>query len=248
MSTLQKQLALFLFLLLLGTGCKKGVHWGYEGKEGPENWGDLSKEFVLCKEGKSQSPIDITGEIGKTGITLGFNYSDVSLDMVNNGHAIQVNYGGENYILIGDKKFRLLQFHFHSPSEGAINGKRADLCAHLVHKSDDGELAVIGVYFNKGKENSFLKSFWSMVPKKSGGKVSDASVKVNATGILPGKKSFYHYMGSLTTPPCSEGVRWFIMENIVSISESQLKAFTDIFKMNARPLQPLNGRKIARGQ
>jgi carbonic anhydrase len=120
MSTLQKQLALFLFLLLLGTGCKKGVHWGYEGKEGPENWGGLSKEFVLCKEGKSQSPIDITGEIGKTGITLGFNYSDVSLDMVNNGHAIQVNYGGENYILIGDKKFRLLQFHFHSPSEGAI--------------------------------------------------------------------------------------------------------------------------------
>ncbi len=242
----QKYPALFFIILLIITGCGK-AHWGYEGKEGPEHWGDLSKEFILCKEGKMQSPIDISGHTGKTKIKLEYNYSDVPLDMVNNGHAIQVNYEGKSHLTIDKKKYLLLQFHFHAPSEGAINGKRYDLCAHLVHKSKDGELAVIGVYFQKGAENSFLKQFWNRIPNKSGSKVSDPSVKVNAAGLLPGKKSFYHFMGSLTTPPCSEGVKWFVMDKIISLSQSQLKVFTDIYSKNARPLQPLNGRKISRG-
>lgn len=140
---------MFSLLLFVTFGCGK-AHWGYEGKEGPAHWGDLSKEFILCKEGKMQSPIDISGEIGKSKIELEYNYNEAPLDMVNNGHAIQVNYRGESHLTIDKKKYMLLQFHFHAPSEGAINGKRYDLCAHLVHKSKDGELAVIGVYFESG--------------------------------------------------------------------------------------------------
>ncbi len=248
MKNYQKNLGVLILILYVGTGCHKGgVHWGYEGKEGPEHWGSLSKDFVLCKDGKMQSPIDISGKMVKSSVKLEYNYSQFPLNMVNNGHAIQVNYGGKSHLAIDKKKYALLQFHFHAPSEGAINGKRYDLCAHLVHKSIDGKLAVIGVYFKRGAENSFFKQFWNRIPKKSGSTISDPSVKVNAAEILPGKKSFYHFMGSLTTPPCSEGVKWFVMDNIVSLSEAQLKVFTDIFSKNARPLQPLNGRKISRG-
>lgn len=219
------------------------AHWGYEGHEGPANWGDISKDFSLCSAGKQQSPIDITGAHKMGASPIEFHYGEAKdPEVVNNGHTIQVNYPAGSYAMIGGKKYNLLQFHFHSPSEHTINGKHADFVAHLVHKADDGELAVVGVLFNKGGENATLKPVLSSAPQKSG----KANVKgtINVASLLPSDQSYYHYSGSLTTPPCSEGVNWNVMANMSSISDAQVKTFTKTFPKSIRPVQALNDRMV----
>ena len=237
-------------LLFFAGGCKKEAHhhshsWGYTGLTGPANWGDLDPHYKPCKEGMSQSPIDITGAAGTTDMKLKFDYSPVPLEIMNNGHTIKVNYSGKGTLTVGEKEYKLLQFHFHAPSEGAIKGKRYDLCAHLVHKGSDG-LAVVAVYFDTGlaKGNEFLKKLWMHLPAKTDEKKMMKEIMINAMDMLPKDMSFYHFMGSLTTPPCSEGVKWFVLKNPVPLSAMEKKAFTSIFPNNARPLQKLNGRKV----
>ncbi|MDH4274569.1 MAG: carbonic anhydrase family protein [Gammaproteobacteria bacterium] len=215
-----------------------GVHWDYNGEMGPEHWGGA------CQTGKSQSPINIVGASKANLKPIEFNYQAAeNPEVVNNGHTIQVNYPAGSFAVMNGKKYNLLQFHFHTPSEEAIQGKRADLVAHLVHKADDGELAVVGVLFNKGaKASATLDKIWANMPKSEGKEHTKGSL--NVADLLPKEKNYFHFAGSLTTPPCTEGVQWHVMQSQQEFSDKQLGAFTALFPMNARPLQPLNDRLV----
>ena len=220
-----------------------GKHWSYEGNEGPAHWATISDEFSLCEKGKTQSPINITGEEVMNLQNLEFHYGDSpDSKVINNGHTIQVNYAAGSYAIIGGKKYNLLQFHFHSPSEHQVHGKHADLVAHLVHKSDDGQLAVVAVLFDIGVENHFLSPVWSAMPTNKGEAVVAGLLKI--TELLPSNKRYYNYSGSLTTPPCTEGVNWNLLTAHVSVSQAQVGAFTSIFPVSVRPIQDINDRVI----
>ena len=221
-----------------------GAHWSYEGKEGPIHWGDISEEFKTCKLGKHQSPLDIETKLVKKSNLAAFktNYKPSGAELVNNGHTIQVNLKDGGSADLGGKEYKILQFHFHTPSEEKVDGKAFPINAHLVHKSADGKLGVIGIFFKEGKENAALKDIFSNLPKKES-KVS-LSKNFNAADLLPQSTAHYSYTGSLTTPPCSEDVSFFILKNPIELSNNQLDSFKQVFKMNARPVQPLNGRVI----
>ncbi len=238
------------FGIMIGmTGCaedhakddKHDKHgWGYSGEKGPAHWEGV------CKTGKSQSPINIVKKAAKKKKKqpkLKMKYKKTKFSVVNNGHAIQVNYPAGSTLRIGKKKYNLLQFHFHSKSEHTINGKHLDMEMHLVHKSDAGKLAVVGVLFKKGKSNKFLKKIWANIPAKVN-ETKAVNVKINAKKLLPKKLSYYAYNGSLTTPPCSEGVKWYVLSKIQQLSGKQLKAFQKLYSNNYRPVQKLNGRTV----
>ena len=218
---------------------KHAVHWGYEGEMGPENWG---KEFPTCGKGKSQSPLNIKGPFEKVRYNVVPDYKPGPLKIINNGHTIQVNVTPGSKIRIDGKAFDLLQFHFHRPSEEHINGKPSAMVIHFVHKNDAGELAVLGVLLQEGNENPGIKTLWSYAPPKEGPEVAPDNVAFNPTNLLPREMEFFHYDGSLTTPPCTEKVKFFILKSQVNISKEQVTQFP--FKMNARPIQALNDRKI----
>jgi len=225
-------------------GMHKG-HWSYDGEGAPENWAQLDSKFEVCGTGKFQSPIDIqTAGLSKADREIVLNYQPSAINVVNNGHTIQANYDAGSYAEIDGKRYDLLQFHFHSPSEHTIDGSSTDMVAHLVHKAEDGELAVIGVLFKQGQENKFLKPIWENLPQEAGGKVS-SSAAIVATHMLPDSTSHFHYTGSLTTPPCSEGVNWNVLATTVEASEEQINAFTSIFEKSVRPVQPLFDRMVS---
>ena len=220
-------------------------HWSYEGDTGPAHWGSLEDKFAVCDSGKSQSPIDIqTTGLTQSAQPIEFNYSTSALNVVNNGHTIQVNYDKGSHAVIGGKRFDLLQFHFHSPSENTIDGKAADLVAHMVHKAEDGQLAVVGVLFNKGADSEFLKPIWANLPSDAGMTTSSTQT-IFASNMLPEDKAYYHFSGSLTTPPCSENVNWNVMATSMEASSAQIEAFTTLFPKSVRPVQPLHGRSIS---
>ena len=218
---------------------KHAVHWDYEGEMGPEHWG---KEFPTCGKGKSQSPLNIKGPFEKVRYTVVPDYKPGPLKILNNGHTIQVNVTPGSKIRIDGKAFDLLQFHFHRPSEEHINGKPSAMVIHFVHKNESGELAVLGVLLQEGNENPGIKTLWSYAPPKEGPEVAPDNVAFNPTNLLPREMEFFHYDGSLTTPPCTEKVKFYILKSQVNISKEQVTQFP--FKMNARPVQPLNERKI----
>ena len=218
------------------------VQWGYEGDKGPEHWGDA---FPVCGKGKKQSPLNIIGPFEKSKETLSVDYKEGPLKMLNNGHTIQVNIEPGSSLTIGKESFELLQFHFHRPSEEQVDGKNASMVAHFVHKSKEGKLAVIGVMLNEGKDSAAVKTLWANLPPKEGEEFLPAKVMFNPASMLPKDMGFYNYEGSLTTPPCTEGVQFYILKAPVDISKQQLAKFP--FKLNARPVQSLNGRKIAAG-
>lgn len=218
------------------------THWGYEGVGAPEHWGSLKDEFQTCSTGMQQSPINITSADVKENARIKPSYSQAALDVINNGHTIQVNYQNDSEIEVAGKTYKLLQFHFHSPSEHTIDGKPADMVAHLVHKADDGQLGVIGVLMNKGKRNPVIDEIWDNLPQGEGAKQSKKFIDV--ADLLPKDLSYYNYSGSLTTPPCSEGVNWMVLKNPIEVSEDQVAKFTQIFSKSVRPVQPLHGRTI----
>ena len=227
-----------------GSKMAHNIHWGYEGEGAPGNWANLDAKYEVCGSGKFQSPINIqTTGLTKADRTIALNYNPSALEVVNNGHTIQVNYDSGSYAEIAGKRYDLLQFHFHSPSEHTIDGNPTDLVAHLVHKAEDGELAVIGVLFKEGHENKFLKPIWEKLPKASGGKYQ-SSDSIEVKHLLPDSTSHYHYTGSLTTPPCSEGVNWNVLTTTIEASADQINAFTAIFDKSARPVQPLFDRMV----
>jgi carbonic anhydrase len=189
-----------------------GPHWEYEGHHGPVHWGDMDKAFEVCGLGKHQSPIDIRKTEVKGDLPeLAFDYAASPLKIVNNGHTVQVNMDAGGGVKIGDHVYRLAQFHFHTPSEEKIKGKPADMVAHLVHKDADGKLAVVGLLIKQGKENAALKAVFDNMPVGAGPVHSVEGLTINAADLLPAKRGYYHFEGSLTTPPCSEGVKWYVL-------------------------------------
>ncbi len=229
-----------------GNGHEVGhhAHWSYSGDTGPSAWGSMKEEFHACKEGKKQSPIDITSAKATKLNDIEFHYQSFPLNVVNNGHAIQSNSAKKSYIVAGGKKFTLLQFHFHNPSENTVDGKHADAEMHLVHKADDGQLAVVAVLFNKGEGQKALGQVFHNAPSEAGETHNVEGVSVDPAALLPADHTYYRFSGSLTTPPCSEGVLWMVMKETKTISEKSLQKFQHIISGNNRPVQPLNGRVI----
>ena len=221
----------------------KVVHWGYEGETGPEHWGDLDPAFCVCGIGKHQSPIDISDAVPATLSEITFHYEPTQLNIVNNGHSIQVNYDAGSYIEVDGERFNLVQFHFHTLSEHTYNGEFSDLEMHLVHQNAAGRYAVVGVMFDVGEENAALEPVWSHMPATAGPE-QQFDLTVNAEDLLPDNRTTFRYDGSLTTPPCSENVMWVMMVTPLTLSKAQVQAFEAIFPHNNRPVQPLNGRVV----
>jgi len=242
-----------LFSIIAATLCFGGVayasggaHWSYSGEAGPGHWGELSHDYAACKEGRSQSPIDLTGMVDIDLPAIDFSYGGTALEVLNNGHAIQANYAAGSSITVDGKTYELLQFHFHSPSENTINGHSFPLEAHLVHKNAEGQLAVIAVMFETGAANPAVGKVWEKMPAVAGETQSLPAGSVSALEILPEERSYYAFDGSLTTPPCTEGVKWMVLKQPMSITDEQLKAFqATMHGPNNRPVQPLHGRKIS---
>ena len=220
------------------------VKWGYEAENGPEVWGRLSPEYLLCSEGACQSPIDIANPTRANLPDITIDYQPTTLTICNNGHTIEAAYPEGSWIEVDDARFQLLQFHFHAPSEHTVASKSFDMEMHLVHASDDGELAVIGALIARGKENAAFNPIWAHLPTTPAPAKTIESVEFNADELLPSARHTYRYEGSLTTPPCSEGVKWFVLKSPIEMSEAQIAAFRAIIDNNNRPVQPLNGREL----
>ena len=221
-------------------------HWSYGGATGPAKWAGLEKEFSACGVGKTQSPIDIRDAAVKPGDlpAIGFDYKPSPLKIVDNGHTVQISYAPGSSITANGRRYELVQFHFHKPSEEKVNGKSYAMVAHLVHKDADSKLAVVAVLLASGAENPLIKTLWTNLPKEKEKEVEAGSVTINAADLLPKDRAYYTFAGSLTTPPCSEGVTWFVLKHPTSISGGEVSRFGKLYPMNARPTQPLNGREI----
>ena len=220
------------------------AHWNYQhGPDGPSHWAELDPQFETCAKGKSQSPVDIRHATPADLAPLQFHYSSAAPTLGNNGHTIQINLPAGQTLTVGEKTYELLQFHFHTPSEEALKGKRFAMVAHFVHKSASGELGVIGVLIQEGKTNAAFAPVFAHLPRK-GEKISVDDLSLDLAAMLPQEKGYYAYAGSLTTPPCSEGVNWMVLKTPIELGAQQIKAFRQLFNANARALQPLNGRVI----
>lgn len=206
--------------------------------------GVIGCRISTCDKGVNQSPVNLTGFIESDLSPLELTYKTGGYEVVNNGHTIQVNYQPGSSLAIDDDVYNLKQFHFHSPSENHINGKSYPMEAHLVHGDKNGNLAVIGVMFEEGDENNVLKEVWGTLSVKAGSK-SVLKSSVSADGILPAYLDYYRFNGSLTTPPCSEGVLWLVMKQPITASKEQIQQFRDMMQQPTnRPIQPINARSV----
>ncbi|MDE2402848.1 MAG: carbonic anhydrase family protein [Burkholderiales bacterium] len=225
----------------------QGEHWDYNGPAGPQNWGRLKPEFQSCSTGKRQSPIDIRDGIKVQLEPIQFDYHPTPFQVIDNGHTVQVNVPPGNAITVSGRRYELLQFHFHRPSEERINGRQYEMVVHLVHKDAEGRLAVVAVLMDQGKEHPMVQLVWNSLPLEKG--VEQASpVMLDLNLMLPEQRQYYTYMGSLTTPPCSEGVLWMVMKQAATLSPYQASVFGRLYNNNARPIQDASGRLIKEGQ
>lgn len=239
----QTILAASLMMLTGVAFASSGTHWEYAGELGAENWAKLSPEFGACA-GSNQSPINLTGFIDAKLKPIAFDYKGMSGDILNNGHTVQVNALAGSKITVDGIQFDLKQFHFHAPSENLIKGKSYPLEVHLVHADKDGHLAVVAVMFNEGKANKGMDKAWAQMPMKEGDKTA-LTAKLSPLELLPANRAYYRFNGSLTTPPCSEGVRWLVMKNAITASKEQIEAFEHVIHHpNNRPVQPVNARPV----
>jgi carbonic anhydrase len=224
---------------------EREIQWSYEGTTGPQHWASLKPEFAACAAGKRQSPIDIQDGARLELEPIKFDYRPSPLRIVDNGHTVQINYAEGSSISISGVRYDLRGFHFHKPAEERVNGKLYDMVAHLVHQSAEGRLAVIAVLMESGgTQNDFLSGLWPYLPLESGREIAVPDVTIDVMTLLPESHAYYTYMGSLSTPPCSEGVLWLVMKTPVTISAGQVAVFGKLYKMNARPVQAGNGRLI----
>lgn len=220
------------------------AHWGYEGQEDPAHWGKLSPDFSLCETGKNQSPVNIQGALKTHHGQLELAFQLGKQQIVNNGHTIQVNVSAGNTLKLDDDTFTLQQFHFHAPSENEIDGKQFPLEAHFVYKDKEGALAVLALMFQEGKADAQLANAWQQMPTAVD-QIAVLNKPIDIKAFLPKQFNFYRFSGSLTTPPCSEGVSWLVLDQPVSASAEQITQFRSaVHHTNNRPVQPLNGRVI----
>ena len=225
------------------------AHWAYEGALGPTHWGEEDPRAASCQIGDEQSPIDIHPSRlmqvdWLTPITLKYK-ADKDVELVNNGHTFQVNYDQGSRMTFLGKEYELVQFHWHTPSEHTINGQPAAMELHLVHATPDSfkRLAVLGILITEGADNPTMAKFWSQIPEKEG-PPAKTKIEVNATDLIPKNTRYYNYDGSLTTPPCSQGVQWILLKDPITASRAQIEKFRGLFHENARPVQPIKDRFI----
>lgn len=218
-------------------------HWTYEGATGPNVWAQLSPEFATCATGSRQSPIDIREGIKLELEPVQFEYRQSGFQVIDNGHTIQANVAAGNYMRVMGRRFQLVQFHFHRPSEELIDGRPAEMEVHMVHKDPDGKLAVVAVLLERGTRQAAIQQVWNNLPLEKNEEVAAGS-RIDPTQLLPENRKYYAYMGSLTTPPCTEGVLWIVMKQPVQASSDQLDLFARLYPMNARPVQATAGRLI----
>ena len=218
-------------------------HWSYDGAAGPAAWARLKPEFAKCGNGSRQSPIDIRDGIQVQLDAVQFDYKPSAFRVIDNGHTVQVNVSAGSSIEVMGRRYELMQFHFHRPSEERIDGRQFDMVVHLVHKDIDGRLAVVAVLLERGSAQPLVQSVWNNLPLEKGEEVAARST-LNLSDLLPAERNYFTYMGSLTTPPCSEGVLWMVMKQPVQISGDQIGIFARLYPMNARPIQSAAGRLI----
>jgi len=221
-----------------------GPHWTYEGEDGPARWGALDASFAACASGAEQSPIDLAGAAAEDLANIAFNYQSTDVRILNNGHTVQVNYDPGSFLEVDGERYDLAQFHFHAPSEHTIDGKPSAAELHLVHKNAAGKLAVVGVMIDEGAENAAVAPVWGNLPATESAEAS-LGIRFNAADVLPADRTTYRYPGSLTTPPCTEGVRWHVMTQPIEMSPGQIEAFHSLFAAgNNRPVQSVNAREV----
>jgi carbonic anhydrase len=236
--------ALVCNAIALGQDHEVEHHWDYGGPLGPSHWGDLNPEFAACRDGHHQSPIDIRAPRKAALPAIEFDYQPSPLHIIDNGHTIMVNYAPGSFIRVGGKRYELKQFHFHRPSEEKIDGHAFEMVVHLVHANAEGNLAVVAVLLNKGDDNSLIHELWGDLPKEKGKEEVRDTVQIDLNLLLPADRSYYTFAGSLTTPPCSENVTWFVLKHPVTISTAEIARFSTLYRNDARPTQPLNGRAV----
>jgi len=219
------------------------IPWAYEGEGGPEHWASLKPEYAMCGSGERQSPIDIRDTIRVDLPAILFQYKPAQFRILDTGKTIQVGVRDNRLALMG-KEYELLQIHFHKPSEERVEGRVYDMVAHLVHRSDDNKLAVVAVMLEKGAEHPVVQTLWNYLPLERNVDVYPPGVAIDLNQLLPEKKGYYTYMGSLAEPPCTEGVLWLVMKDPVQVSADQLAIFGRLYRQNARPVQAANGRLI----
>ena len=221
----------------------QAAHWGYEGAGGPDSWGQLKPEFATCANGSRQSPIDIRSGVKVDLEAIQFDYRPTGFSVIDTGHTIQVNLASGNSIEVQGRRFELLQFHFHRPSEERVNGRQFDMVAHLVHKDPQGKLAVVAVLLDRGSAQALVQTVWNNLPLERGTE-QQVRTELDMNHLLPADRRYFTYMGSLTTPPCSEGVLWLVLQQPMPVATEQVNVFSRLYPMNARPIQQASGRLI----
>jgi carbonic anhydrase len=250
MSMTRSTAALGLALMLAASACQSSqtssADWSYQGNTGPDHWGELKPEWTLAATGRRQSPIDVDVDraVPAQVDAIRFDHEPTTLEVLNNGHTVQDNYHAGGRITVGGHEYKLAQFHFHSPSEHTLDGEHFPMEMHLVHRDADGKLAVVAVMIAQGEENPEFARFGRHVPREPGRADKVEGMHVDATDLLPADQANFRYSGSLTTPPCSEDVAWFLMRQPIEASRRQIDEFRKVYYGNNRPTQPLNGRTI----
>lgn len=221
----------------------RGTHWTYDGESGPGNWSRINVDWGKCSSGTRQSPIDLRDGIKVDLEQITFDYHQSSFSEVDNGHTIMVTVGGGNFITVNNQTYELQQFHFHRPSEEKIGGKGTEMVMHLVHKSAEGKLAVVAVLLERGKAHPLMQTVWNNLPLEKLESVSP-TVVLDLMEALPARRDYYTFMGSLSEPPCTEGVLYIVMKQTMQASPAQMALFSRLYPFNARPVQPTNGRVV----
>jgi len=217
--------------------------WGYEGEMGPERWADIKPEFLMCKTGKKQSPINLKWNKPKAGGDISFQYRPEPLKIIDNGSTFEIGISGASTARLHGKNYSLHHIQFHTSSEHTLSGNALPMEAQFLHKSQSGDLAAVSVILIIGHENAALRDVFDNLPKQKGVLSEKPDVMFDPQRLLPDKLTHYHYVGSLTTPPCTEGVEWFVLNTPVELSKAQILQFRSFYSKNNRPLQPANGRK-----
>ncbi len=220
----------------------KTVHWGYTGPEGPDHWGCLSEAYSPCSEGIEQSPVNIASYSTEDGPSIEFDYSSQTTTARNNGHTVYLDFAGGSFLRVGGTPYELIGVHYHSPGEHQLDGEVFTAELHLVHQSDDGSLAVVGLLFRQGAASPLVQNLLDAAPDSGESVESESGA---ASDFVPGRLDYFGYDGSLTTPPCSEGVSWVVMQSVGTVSQEQairLQSLTG--GANNRPVQPVGERRI----
>ena len=220
------------------------LNWDYGDANGLNHWGDLNPEFAACRTGHHQSPIDIRNPRKADLPPLRFDYKPSPLRIVDNGHTVMVRYAPGSFLYVDGKQYELKQFHFHRPSEEKIHGKNFDMTVHLVHADRAGKLAVVAILLQQGEDNPLLRELWRDLPQEKEKEEILSNIQIDISRLLPSDRGYYTFSGSVTTPPCSEDVTWFVLKNPATISAAEIEQFSRLYRNDARPTQPLYDRVV----